>query len=595
MSRGEACRKYPRGVAEQPDLDPDATVRTVLDGIPGMVGYWDRELRNRVANRAYVELFGHDPQKVPGMHMREMLGADLFTQNLPLVEAVLAGEPQQFDRVVVDGSGRARHLQTSYTPDRRDGEVLGFYVQLTDVSDRVRAERRADDSVAQYRALARSLPSGFVLLFDQDLRIQIADGSDLAAFGFSAQTMEGRTLHEALPDLAEFLEPRWRAALAGETVTWDREHDPKVFRLTAAPVRADDGTITSGMVLTTDITEERRNERSWDALHEIATAVGRNEPPHVVARRMAASLHQVFRVDSAAVIRFTGPGTGHLMAAEPPGALSLPEVIEFHPSDASSLARVAFTGQPALVHYRRDGGSVAASMTSDGMAMGCAAPIRADNTLWGAVALTSTREDRLDDEVLARLDGFAELLGLAVGNTAAWTALEREAATDALSGLPNRRTFSDHLRREIERARRYGHPLSVALLDLDGLKWVNDTRGHVVGDRVIAELAARLRTEARDGELLARLGGDEFGWILPETDGDGAAAAAERLRLVVRSAPFSGVGNLSVSVGVCALDDVSGPEDLVAAADEALYVAKRAGRDRVARYGVTRDTADRPA
>ena len=582
-------------MAETPDLDPDATVRTVLDGIPGMVGYWDRDLRNRVANRAYIELFGHDPATVPGMHMRDMLGAELFERNLPLVQAALAGEPQQFDREVTGPDGRVRHLQASYIPDLRDGQVRGFYVQLTDVSDRVRAERRADDSVRHYRALARSMPSGFVVLFDRDLRIQLADGSDLAAFGFTAATMEGRTLHEALPDLAEFLEPRWRAALAGETVTWEREHDPQVFRLAAAPVRADDGTVVSGMVLTTDITEERRNERSWDALHEIATAVGRNEPAHAVARRMAISLHQVFRVDSAAVIRFTGPGSGHLMAAEPAGALSLPEVIEFHPSDASSLARVAFTGQPALVHYRRDGGSVAASMTSDGMAMGCAAPIRADNTLWGAVALTSTREDSLDEEVLSRLHGFAELLGLAVGNTAAWTALEREAATDALSGLPNRRTFSDHLRREIERARRYQHPLSVALMDLDGLKWVNDTRGHVVGDRVIAELAARLRTEARDGELLARIGGDEFGWILPETDAESAASAAERLRVVVRTAPFPGVGNLSISVGVCSLADVAGPEDLVAAADEALYVAKRSGRDRVARYGVALDTSDRLA
>ncbi|MGZ4436944.1 MAG: sensor domain-containing diguanylate cyclase [Nocardioidaceae bacterium] len=442
-----------------------------------------------------------------------------------------------------------------------------------------------ETGLAQVRALARSVPHGFVLLYDADLRIVLADGTDLGTFGHTRGDLEGRLVREVLaPEHVADVEPRYRAALSGRRVSWEREVRSGVFRLTAAPVVADDGSIISGMVLAQDVTEERRNERSWAALHAIATAVARNEDPYGIAQRIADSLHDVFAVDTAAVVRFTGPTSGESLALAPAGALSLSPLLELLPDDVSALAKVRATGQPTLVNYRADGGAVSSSMAADGMTVGAAAPIGSGESTWGAVVLTARDEHRIDANVLARLTGFADLLQLAIGNTEAWRALEHEAGTDALSGLPNRRTFAQHLRRELERSDRHGRPLSLALMDLDGLKHVNDTCGHLVGDRVIAELAARIRPEARDGELLARLGGDEFGWILPETDAEGALAAAERLRAVVAAAPFPDVGRLSLSIGVCSLADVAGPKDLLAGADDALYAAKRAGRDQVARY-----------
>ena len=467
-------------------------------------------------------------------------------------------------------------------PRTTDSDDARLRVVLTGATA---ADEARETGLAQVRALARSVPHGFVLLFDADLRIVLADGTDLGTFGHTRDELEGRLVREVLaPEHVADVEPRYRAALAGQRVSWEREVRAGVFRLTAAPVVADDGSIVSGMVLAQDVTDERRNERSWAALHAIATAVARKEDPHAVAQRIAESLHDVFGVDSAWVVRFTGPVSGETMARAPLSPGDVPRMLDLPPGDASALAQVRATGQPALVRYRADGGRVSARMTADGMTVGAAAPIGTGDSVWGAVALTARADDRLDEQVLARLTGFADLLQLAIGNTEAWRTLEREASTDALSGLPNRRTFTGHLRREVERSARYGRRLSVALMDLDGLKHVNDTCGHLVGDGVITELAARIRPEAREGELLARLGGDEFGWILPETDVEAAALAADRLRAVVSSAPFPGAGRLSMSIGVCSLTDVPDANALIAGADEALYAAKRAGRDRVERY-----------
>ncbi|MDT7801192.1 MAG: hypothetical protein QOI78_4625, partial [Actinomycetota bacterium] len=167
------------------------TVLAVLNGIPGMVGYWDRDLRNRLANDAYVEYFGLTPGEILGRHMRDVLGDALVDANLPHLTRVLAGERVTFDRTLTTVHDESRSVQVSYLPDLRDGRVDGFFVLVTDISERVRAERETEAALASWRALARSMPRGFVLVFDSDLRFQIADGVALATFGFTRERLEG--------------------------------------------------------------------------------------------------------------------------------------------------------------------------------------------------------------------------------------------------------------------------------------------------------------------------------------------------------------------------------------------------------------------
>lgn len=155
-----------------------------------------------------------------------------------------------------------------------------------------------------------------------------------------------------------------------------------------------------------------------------------------------------------------------------------------------------------------------------------------------------------------------------------------EARVDGLTGLANRRALEETLAAEIARAVRFGHELSVVLLDLDRFKETNDRHGHAAGDLLLREIGRLLRANARRGDIPARLGGEEFVVVLPETGLEGARLLAERLRAGIAGRRVEAL-RMTVSCGVAALLPGDGPESLLAAADEALYRAKEGGRDRV--------------
>jgi diguanylate cyclase (GGDEF)-like protein len=162
--------------------------------------------------------------------------------------------------------------------------------------------------------------------------------------------------------------------------------------------------------------------------------------------------------------------------------------------------------------------------------------------------------------------------------------LEDLAYRDELTELPNRRGATRQLDVLLSRARRHGHQLALLLIDADRFKAVNDEHGHAVGDVVLRELAARLRERVRREDVVGRWGGEEFVVALPETTPDGAAAVAESLRAAIAGAPIEAGGvalPVTVSIGVAAWTGQHG-DDLIARADQALYAAKAAGRDRVA-------------
>ena len=163
--------------------------------------------------------------------------------------------------------------------------------------------------------------------------------------------------------------------------------------------------------------------------------------------------------------------------------------------------------------------------------------------------------------------------------------MERLATVDGMTGICNRRHFLVLADREWNRARRYGRPVSFLMIDIDHFKAINDGHGHEVGDRMIVHLANLARSCKRDSDVLARIGGEEFAILLPETTLEQASAIAERLRRNVASTPLIAVADslcASVSIGVAtASAETSGISDLMKAADQALYCAKRGGRNRV--------------
>jgi diguanylate cyclase (GGDEF)-like protein len=172
------------------------------------------------------------------------------------------------------------------------------------------------------------------------------------------------------------------------------------------------------------------------------------------------------------------------------------------------------------------------------------------------------------------------LFGGVVGHYA--DRLARLATTDPLTGLFNARAFHDRLRQELGRTARYREPLSLLILDLDGLKRVNDQFGHGAGDAALRSVAAAIRRGLREIDLGARIGGDEFAVLAPRTNEESAVVLAERLRaLVAKRVDGQTDRGTTISIGVASLlpatDVRPTPGSLMAAADEALYRAKRAG------------------
>jgi diguanylate cyclase (GGDEF)-like protein len=217
-----------------------------------------------------------------------------------------------------------------------------------------------------------------------------------------------------------------------------------------------------------------------------------------------------------------------------------------------------------------------------------ALPLQQSAQVLGSVVLEGDR--RLDGERLEGARSLTRAAAAAVRNVLVHEEASRLAVTDPLTGLANRRSLTENLTREVERAARFGHPLSVLVLDLDHFKTVNDSRGHAAGDAVLRELAGRLHGLVREVDTVARYGGEEFVLVLPETDAAGAQEVARRVVHTVRTAPFDvGVAPpvpVTVSAGVATYPlrgDRAG--DLLRSADQALYRAKAAGRDQWAVAG----------
>jgi len=171
------------------------------------------------------------------------------------------------------------------------------------------------------------------------------------------------------------------------------------------------------------------------------------------------------------------------------------------------------------------------------------------------------------------------------------SALREQAVTDSLTGLFNRRYLETRLREEAGRVRRHGSAFTLMMIDLDNFKPYNDREGHPAGDALLTAVARVIRTAARDTDLVVRYGGDEFALVSPETQVDEALLLAERIRRAVATHSFDlpgmpAAGGLTLSVGVAGFPvDADDPDTLVRAADAALYAAKAAGRNRVARTG----------
>lgn len=244
-------------------------IRTILDHMPAMIGYWDKNLRNRFANKNYRTWFGVEPEWMAGRHIVEVLGERLYALNLPYIEAVLRGEAQSFERAIPIPEGGVRHSQAYYIPDIQDGEVRGFYVLVSDISAIKKAESDLRGSEQRLRAIFDILPVG-IALTDSRGRIVDCNPSALRLLDLSREEYLARDLacgkwcfrHADGSVLAPENYVSARALREGRPV-----HDVEVeyiaegvqrwLSVSAMPVELDEYGVIVAFV---DITEQRRLE-----------------------------------------------------------------------------------------------------------------------------------------------------------------------------------------------------------------------------------------------------------------------------------------------------------------------------------------------
>lgn len=375
----------------------------------------------------------------------------------------------------------------------------------------------------------------------------------------------------------------YRAVARASDALAERARGVSIGHFGGEPVRTDGprelvrlGQAFNDMLATVRAHEEERDRSEGEFRHSVerlGTALSGSHDPHAIGQ---------VTTETAALV--TGCRTALLWVVE--GSELAPRHVSGEGRVRSPLSLgEGLAGSAAALATPRAGDERAAGEPHHEHAM--AAPLTVDGEVWGVLAAYGRRGTTipysLDDvAVLARLAQQAET---AVENAQLHAEVTRLSMTDPLTGLANRREMERRMDLEVERADRSAEPFSLALLDVDDFKVVNDSFGHPAGDAVLVELAQRLRRITRAVDLVARTGGEELAVLLPTAHGPTAVEAAMRMRRVVAGRPVVVDGveiSVTCSVGLATYPAHAGTAaDLVAAADEALYRAKAQGKNRI--------------
>lgn len=346
-----------------------------------------------------------------------------------------------------------------------------------------------------------------------------------------------------------------------------------------------------------DARDEARSRRELvDILHEVTGELSPEEIFRILARRVARAL-DISRC--SVILARPGDEVGIVATAfDNPGLRNFPIRLDRYPEIRTALEH----GEPVLVE---DGSSspLYSEMRKVWDAEGLTVPLKSaialpftlDRMHLGVFFLRTSGDEpplshhdiEFADAVIRAAVAAIQRAQLLETTRADKARLEALATTDPVTQLLNRRALVDRLTHELERARRYGTPLALLMVDIDHFKDINDTHGHLVGDEALREIARVLQGAVRTVDLVGRYGGEEFVIVLPETTAEGAIAFAERLRDRVSQHEFASERlpslRLTISIGVASYptSPVESVEDLFARADEALYRAKAAGRNAV--------------
>jgi diguanylate cyclase (GGDEF)-like protein/putative nucleotidyltransferase with HDIG domain len=301
----------------------------------------------------------------------------------------------------------------------------------------------------------------------------------------------------------------------------------------------------------------------------VATAVAAGSPPAGIFALVSLDAGHLLGADCAAIVRFQDADRVTIL-----GRWSQDEHGTEDPSGTVDVR------PGSLLDRLRCGEAIAGDrMDGEHRCMRLAAPVRHGAAVWGALVVVASDPHEFAAGAEERLQDYADLIATAVANAEHRARMDAEAATDGLTGLPNHRAFRERLTEEVARAQRHGRPLTVALVDVDGFRDLNDRAGLDAADEVLVEIGSLLRGAVREEDVLARLGADEYGVIFVESDRHQALMRADRARRVIAETAMRHRLRTTVSIGLCDLEAASSADEALRRADAALYWAKQHGRD----------------
>ena len=575
--------------------------RQLMDNMGQGLGVTGPDHRYRYVNAAYARMIGRTPEEMIGHTSSEFMAPE-EGQNISQGRSERRrGQTSRQTHTYVRPDGSRVQALAVVVPNQTDEGVGGIAV-LTDLTERIRAEEQLRQRDRMYHTLAANFPDGVLGLFDHNLRYTLADGTGLSALRLTPAMMEGRTPSELFaPGLAEQLERDYRSALQGLACTREVESGRRTYLMRTVPLQTDlDGqrvqgsgsAVFGGMTIVQDISERRQAERDLiragkytAALLEVSRLAQSDLSPEEVALQVARVVGGAADLDWSGLTVLDSDRARTVTAwHQPTGTRDEEFILQMEAGTvrgSGTVWKIFEHGEPVYIEdysSRLDALPLFVEVGVQGLAflpLTRAGPdeylmtfIRRHRTVW-------TEEDR------ALFQAAARTVQLSLERRHYVQELERAALLDMLTGLGNRRAFELDLARELERSRRSQDPVGVLMVDLDGLKQINDRDGHSRGDVLLVTFAGTLSSSLRGEDRVYRLGGDEYAAILVRATTSGRETLLERVRSAVTKTRLAGFPEVDASAGLAFAESDSRDHqgsDLLRLADERMYLEKQEHR-----------------
>jgi diguanylate cyclase (GGDEF)-like protein/PAS domain S-box-containing protein len=464
------------------------------------------------------------------------------------------------------------------------------------------SEKRLAESEKKFRTLVETQSEGIILV-DPNEKVYFANRAAESILGVGVDELVGKNMSDFAPeDQFEIIKAQTRLRKKGEKTSYElgliRPDGKKRNILMSGAPWLDKGQAYNGSLgIFSDITEQKmaieaeRDQRALaEALRDSAAALTSTLDLDEVLDRILTIVGRVVLHEAANIMLLEGdmarPVKAHGYAER-----GLDEVVKnerLSVTQLPTMKRMVETGKPVLVADTRKWEGWKDLASSLWVNSYVAAPIQIKGEIVGFINLVSSQPNFFKQSDAERLRAFADQAAIAIENARLYQGMQQLAMTDDLTGLYNRRGLLELGQREVQRAHRFDRSLTLIWMDVDHFKDINDAFGHEKGNEVLRKVIERCKQEVREIDIFSRYGGDEFIIILPETGLEGGVQVAERLCELARKidvSSFLGDIHVTASFGVAMLGEkVTDLNALMMQADQAMYAAKQAGRDRVVSF-----------